>query len=205
MKAILSALAQKRFDLARAIEAAGASPELTTCIILCGELGDMINFQLNALPALPPAESAPPADPDFEVVRDLYDHKLNGLNEAISITALDQPGPGGANHRYAFCLYGAGHGVPSTKSVIIEFQNGPLLEAQLNGFSNEAFLAMIIDRMRGFQYGRKPDDSFDENIRGKFACRDNAIALTLLEDALMRLQKRTRDRLARGVEGRHVA
>lgn len=58
--------------------------------------------------------------------------------------------------------------------------------------------------MRGFQYGRKPDGSFDESMRGKYACRENALALTALEEALMWLQKRTRDRLARGVEGTHA-
>jgi hypothetical protein len=38
---------------------------------------------------------------------------------------------------------------------------------------------------------------------GKFACRENAIALTKLEEALMWLDKRTADREAREVEGTH--
>jgi hypothetical protein len=36
---------------------------------------------------------------------------------------------------------------------------------------------------------------------GEYACRENAIALTHIQDAMMWLQKRTRDRMARGVEG----
>lgn len=49
-------------------------------------------------------------------------------------------------------------------------------------------MAVQIDRLRSFQ-------------KGQYACRENAIALTHMEEALMWLQKRTRDRLARGVEG----
>ncbi|MGK3945618.1 hypothetical protein ABK046_45655, partial [Streptomyces caeruleatus] len=64
----------------------------------------------------------------------------------------------------------------------IGFQNGPISSpADFNGLTNEALLAVVIDRMRGFQYGRKEDGSFDESVRGKYACRENAVALTLLE------------------------
>jgi hypothetical protein len=38
----------------------------------------------------------------------------------------------------------------------------------------------------------------------EFSCRENAIALTKIQEAMMWLQKRTRDRVARGVEGRNV-
>lgn len=134
--------------------------------------------------------------------RTLTDHKVNGLNEAIDIHAMDDPGPGGANHDYAVRV-----NVDREKSLHVttrvRFQNGPIQEVGFNGISNEALLAVLIDRMRGFQYARKPDGSFDESSRGKYACRENAVALTKLEEALMWLQKRTRDRMARGVEGTH--
>ena len=44
---------------------------------------------------------------------------------------------------------------------------------------------------------------FESNISeaGEYATRENAIALTHIQDAMMWLQKRTRDRIARGVEG----
>lgn len=138
-------------------------------------------------------------------MRKITDHVTNGLNEAIEITATDGPGPGGANHCYMLkvpCRQSETHTVIA--ATYINFQNGPISKPDdVNGLSNEALIAIVIDRMRGFQYGRKEDGTFDENVRGKYACRDNAIALTLLEDALMRLQKRTRDRMARGVEGTH--
>jgi hypothetical protein len=70
----------------------------------------------------------------------------------------------------------------------IDFQNGPIKEAGVNGISNEALLAIVEDRLACFQ-------------SGEYACRENAIALTKIQEAMMWLQKRTRDRVSRGVEG----
>lgn len=134
--------------------------------------------------------------------RTLTGHRVNGLNEAIKITVMDDPGPGGANHQYEIRI----EPPDLSQGVMVHylhFQNGPIQESGVNGLSNEALLEVLIDRMRGFQYARKPDGSFDESVRGKYACRENALALTYLEEAQMWLQKRTRDRLARGVEGTH--
>lgn len=148
-------------------------------------------------------------------MRTITDHKVNGLNEAINVTAIDEPGPGGANHHYMLNLPDWTRNPDGSNSHHvwdIQFQNGPIASpADRNGLTNEVLLAVLIDRMRGFQHGRKPspvagehDDGFDFNTRGKFACRENACALTHLEEALMWLQKRTRDRMARDVEGKNV-
>lgn len=124
-------------------------------------------------------------------MRTLTDHKLNGLNEALKINVVDEPGQGGANHVYEIFL---DESVPIvvadgvTVHTTISFQNGPIKEAGVNGISQEALLAVVIDRLRSFQ-------------AGPYACRENAIGLTKCEEALMWLQKRTRDRMARGVEG----
>jgi hypothetical protein len=120
-------------------------------------------------------------------MRKITDHKLNGLNDALDISVLDEPGQGGACHEYEIDQVG---GAPTSGGVKtrISFQNGPIKEAGVNGVSGEALIAVVIDRLRSFQ-------------SGEYKCRENAIALTHLEDALMWLQKRTRDRLARGVEG----
>ena len=121
-------------------------------------------------------------------MRKVTDHKLNGLNDALEITVLDEPGQGGACHEYSIEYTGeaaaSGHG----ERALIHFQNGPIQEAGVNGISGEALLAVVIDRLRSFQ-------------AGQYSCRENACALTHLETSLMWLQKRTRDRLARGVEG----
>jgi hypothetical protein len=126
-------------------------------------------------------------------MRKLTDHKLNGLNEVLEITVTDQPGHGGANHSYVISVDEAKADVRQGVMVhtLIGFQNGPIIEAGVNGISQEALLAVVIDRLRSFQ-------------AGAYACRENALALTKCEEALMWLQKRTRDRIARGVEGTSV-
>lgn len=126
-------------------------------------------------------------------MRRITDHKLNGLNDHLDILVTDEPGQGGANHEYQIHLLAdPGPGTPKITAEswqqIISFQNGPIQEAGVNGVSGEALVAVVIDRLRSFQ-------------AVQYACRENAIALTHLEDALMWLQKRTRDRMARGVEG----
>lgn len=70
----------------------------------------------------------------------------------------------------------------------IKFQLGPVREAGLNGATNEALIAVVLDRLRAFQ-------------GSPFACRFNALAITKLEEATMWLEERTRERKRRGVEG----
>jgi len=100
---------------------------------------------------------------------------------------MDEPGVGGACHHYNITVK---HGDGTCHGYEIKFQKGSVKEAGFNGLSNEALLAIVIDRLRGFQCG-------------KFACEDNDVALRYCGHALYRLQKRTRERLARGVEGTH--
>lgn len=116
-------------------------------------------------------------------MRELTSHKVNGLNEVLKIDVLDEPGPGGACHCYSITPT-----VGNAKGVRIDFQKGPLKEAPPNGLTNEALLAIVEDRLLGFQ-------------SGEFACRDNDVALYHVQAAMMWLQKRTRERMARGVEG----
>lgn len=59
-----------------------------------------------------------------------------------------------------------------------------------DGTTNEEVLKMLIDRV-GF-------------LQDKFPCRENALAITKMEEALMWLEKRTADRKNRGVEGKHL-
>ena len=73
----------------------------------------------------------------------------------------------------------------------IDFQEGPIKESGINGVANEDLIAMVIRRLEGFQ-------------SSEFRCRENAVAITKLEESLMWLRKRTQDREARGVEGTHT-
>lgn len=60
-----------------------------------------------------------------------------------------------------------------------------------DGTTNEDLLEVLIDRMKYLQ--------------AKFPCKENACCITHLEEGLMWLEKRTRDRVKRGVEGKHTA
>lgn len=79
----------------------------------------------------------------------------------------------------------------------IQWQNGPLgrdnERQQPNGAFVEILLAAILQRIEFYQTANN----------GKFKCRENAIAITKIEEALLWLDKRTRDREARQVEGTH--
>lgn len=134
-------------------------------------------------------------------MRELTDHVVPGdsANHQLKIEVLDWPGAGNANHLYKISgfdtetnpsdpfknKYGA-----SAYEFTRLFQNGPIKEVGVNGTTHEAELAILIDRFRGFQ-------------AGPFSCRENAIALTHLEEALMWMQSRTVARIKRGVEGTH--
>lgn len=118
-------------------------------------------------------------------MREITSHKVNGLNEALKVEALDGPGPGGASHEYRIEYAQNG---PACNACEVHFQNGPIGEAGVNGISNEALLAIVEDRLKGFQ-------------SGQYACRENALALTHLQESMHWLHHRTRERVARGVEG----
>ena len=117
-------------------------------------------------------------------MRSIEDHKVNPANDKIELLVLDEPGSGGACHEYEARL-------PNGEVTKISFQNGPINEAGVNGLTHEVLIAIVVDRMRDFQ-------------RGPYACRENALALTKLEEAQQWLFQRTRLRMARGVEGAHT-
>ena len=76
--------------------------------------------------------------------------------------------------------------------MLVLFQNGPIQEAGVNGITQEALLAIVIDRLRSFQAGPYPSP-------------ENKMAMGFCELALEQLQIRTKNRLARGVEGKTEA
>lgn len=130
-------------------------------------------------------------------MREIRSHIVNPANDKLKIEVTDEPGAGGANHRYE--ITGCD---PRTNPSALElsgikgehdgflllFQNGPIAEHGVNGITQEVLLAIIIDRLQCFQ-------------KGPFACRENALALTKLEEAKHWLFSRTLERMQRGVEG----
>ena len=67
---------------------------------------------------------------------------------------------------------------PKSRTTIL-FQNGPINEVGVNGLTHEALLAILCDRMRGFQ-------------AGPYHSADNAEALACMEQAQTALQRRTK-------------
>lgn len=128
-------------------------------------------------------------------MREINDHKINPANDTLKIEVMDEPGSGGANHRYQISGFNVGSNPSEDEKmpvnyVTILFQNGPIGEVGVNGVTQEALLAIVADRLRCFN-------------KGPFASRENALALTKVEEAMHWLQQRTLERMRRGVEGTH--
>jgi len=118
-------------------------------------------------------------------MRELNEHKVNPANDTLTVTVLDEPGAGGANHEYQIS--------GEKTETRISFQNGPIsVDGNgVNGVTHEALLAIVADRLRSFQ-------------AGPYSCKANACALTHIEEAQHWLQQRTLERMRRGVEGTHT-
>ena len=72
-------------------------------------------------------------------------------------------------------------------SLAFTIQNGPIKEAGKNGCQVEDVIAVAKHMV--------------EQLNAKFPCRENAMMITKLDEAIMWSKKRTQDRKARNVEG----
>lgn len=105
------------------------------------------------------------------------------LGEFIAINDVDENGnPTG--------------GQVSGTGLSIGWQNGPLGRGPDRKEPNGAFVETVIAAAK---------QRIEFYNAGKFACRENSMAITKLDEALMWLKKRTADREAREVEGTHTA
>lgn len=93
-----------------------------------------------------------------------------------------------AGHNYDISLPNVN---PPENLIAIRFQNGPVKEVGVNGITNEALLAVIVHRL--------------QELNKQFPCRENSLAITNIEQGLMWLEQRTKNRVARGVEGLNQA
>lgn len=109
--------------------------------------------------------------------------KRNNLNK---VYAVDEPGVGNGNHAYQVVVANnKGEEIPYA----ITFQNGPRNEKDsIHGLLDTDLLEIVRDRLKGFQ-------------AGNFACRENEMALTALENCLLWMNKRVEDRASRNVLG----
>ena len=70
----------------------------------------------------------------------------------------------------------------------VKFQLGPVKEHGVNGTSIENVIDLLVKRLEGFQ-------------KGPFKCRENALAITKLQEATQWLDFRTKLRVKQNVEG----
>lgn len=106
--------------------------------------------------------------------------KRNNLND---VYRWGEQGPGGAWHRYLIQQRDTGGGV------VLVFQRGPRNEPDSqHGILDNDLLEIVRDRLKSFQ-------------AGEYACRENACALTHIEEALMWMNRRAEDRAERNVLG----
>ena len=109
-------------------------------------------------------------------------YRIQRRNNLNTVVYEDVEGPGGGRHHYA---------VERDGKVLcdIQFQNGPRNEeGSTPGVVEGDLLEIVRSRLQFFQ-------------AGQYASRENAVALTKIEEALMWINKRAEDRAERGVLG----
>ena len=114
-----------------------------------------------------------------------------GTKRFTAVCVMDEPGDGGACHEYSISRIDDSDVVPVGEFGFVKFQKGPVKEKGVNGCHQEDLIAIVIDRLQCFQ-------------AGDYACRENELALFMLEEVLKVLNRRTADRQARGVEGTNI-
>jgi len=118
--------------------------------------------------------------------------KVNiGSNRFTRVQVADEAGAGNAHHEYYISREpqtSDEEKQPAGEFGFVRFQNGPIGENGINGCHQEDLLAIVLHRLQSFQ-------------SGEFACRENALAITKIEEAMHWLNARTADRQKRGVEG----
>jgi hypothetical protein len=117
-----------------------------------------------------------------DIMKLLTIQKRNNLNEVFRD---DDVGPGGAYHLYSVKQNNNGY----IGTHRIQFQCGPRgVGDSKTGVLDGDLLEIVRDRLSCFQ-------------KGEYATRENAIALTHIEEALLWMAKRADDRAERNVLG----
>lgn len=78
-----------------------------------------------------------------------------------------------------------------SNEITFRIQNGPIGERGINGCQVDTMVAAATEVIRG--------------LNAQFPCRENSLAITKLEEALLWLRARKDDRISRGVEGQNKA
>jgi hypothetical protein len=121
--------------------------------------------------------------------RSIHDHEINPLNKALLITTLAP---------YIYSVIDKPSGGEDLNK-IIRFHIGPLQydqgqitkKGQISGITNEALVAVVLDRMRELQ-------------KTAFSCDENNSVILHLQQALSDMASRTMRRTKNGTEGTHI-
>ena len=108
-----------------------------------------------------------------------------------TVMCVDNEGPGGAHHKYL--IQSKERDLNGTPLFLgeIQLQCGPRKEGNsIHGVIDTDLLEIVRDRLKSFQ-------------AGPFSSRENACALTHIEEALMWMNRRVEDRIERNVLGRN--
>lgn len=111
--------------------------------------------------------------------------RIHTDNNGVAVNAISMlaDGTNVEGHQYQI--------LAGSADIDLHFQIGPVQENSVNGITNEALLAVLAHRIK--------------YLNDKHPCRENAIAITKVEEALHWLEARTKDRIDRGVEGTQAA
>ena len=109
-----------------------------------------------------------------------------GSTRLTTVYVMDTPGPGGAHHQYQVYPSAPRETRPADvppagplpPCAVVDFRDGPLGEAGVNGCQHQDLLAIVIHRLQRSQ-------------AGPYACRENALALRNIEEAMFWLNCRT--------------
>ncbi len=123
-------------------------------------------------------------------------NKLNTIQKRENLNdiyAVDEKGNGDAHHRYIICKAGETKWMNGNNDIgvvgEIRFQHGPRFEeGSQHGITTSDLLEICRNQLSSFQ-------------NGEMATRENAIALTHIEEALLWMNKRVEDRIERNVLG----
>lgn len=116
--------------------------------------------------------------------------KLNTIQKREKLNEVypeGEKGNGGAYHTYDIAWDARGDGYIGNQRIC--FQNGPRkINGSTNGVIDSDLLEIVRHRLQCFQ-------------EGEFATRENQMALTHIEEALMWMNRRVEDRIERNVLG----
>ncbi len=129
--------------------------------------------------------------------RPLTDHQNNAFNrKCVAVYTDDERASDAAHHKYKIVVNSwtedGESGSYPVEVCDLKFQNGGLKEVGANGITDQALIAVVLDRMRSFN-------------DGQFRCRENSMIITKLEEAMLWMEKRSNDRARRNVEGERIS